>query len=56
MGAEEKIKAGAKRTVGKVKEGVGAATDNRELEAEGKVDQASADVRQSVEKAKDALK
>jgi uncharacterized protein YjbJ (UPF0337 family) len=56
MGAEEKVKAGAKEAVGKVKEGVGAATDNRDLQAEGKLDQASAEVRQSVEKAKDALK
>lgn len=56
MGAKDKIEAGAKEAIGKVKEGIGAATDNRDLQAEGKVDQASAEVRQTVEKAKDALK
>ena len=41
---------------GKVKEATGEATDNERLEAEGKRDQAEADLRQAGEKVKDAFK
>ena len=39
---------------GKVKEGAGKATGNKDMEAEGKGDQAVADVKQAGDKAKDA--
>ncbi|WP_395727732.1 CsbD family protein [Nakamurella sp.] len=41
---------------GKVKEAAGKVTGNRDLEAEGKGDQASASVKQAGEKIKDAAK
>lgn len=56
MGADDKLKNAAQEAKGKVKEGWGKATDDPELQAEGKVDQAAADVKQAGEKAKDALK
>lgn len=56
MGAEEKVKNTAQDAKGKVKEGWGKATDNPRLEAEGRADQAAADVKQAAEKAKDAVK
>ena len=40
----------------KIKEATGRATDNQSLEAEGKADQASANIKQAGEKAKDAVK
>lgn len=56
MGAEEKVKNTAQDAKGKVKEGWGKATDNPRLEAEGRADQAAANVKQAAEKAKDAVK
>ena len=41
---------------GKAKEGAGRATDDPELEAEGRTDQASGSVKQAGEKVKDAAK
>ncbi|GAA0971482.1 hypothetical protein ENKNEFLB_04361 [Nocardioides aquaticus] len=41
---------------GKLKEGTGKATGNERLEAEGKGDQASANLKDGVEKIKDAAK
>ncbi len=41
---------------GKVKEGTGKATGNESLQAEGKGDQASANLKDGVEKFKDAAK
>ncbi|QPE04275.1 CsbD family protein [Microbacterium schleiferi] len=55
MGLDDKIKNSAEELKGKAKEGVGDATDNEELEAEGKADQAKADLKQAGEKTKDAL-
>ncbi|HIE62869.1 CsbD family protein [Microbacterium schleiferi] len=55
MGMDDKIKNAAEEAKGKVKETVGDATDNESLEAEGKADQAKADVKQAGEKTKDAL-
>ena len=56
MGMDDKIKNAADEAVGRVKEGVGAATDNRDLENEGKVDQAKADLKGAGENVKDAFK
>ena len=41
---------------GKVKEEAGRATDNRDLEAEGKADQAKADAKRGVDDAADKVK
>ncbi|MBB1514823.1 CsbD family protein [Tessaracoccus sp. MC1679] len=56
MGVDDKISNAAQEAAGKVKEGVGKATDNERLEAEGHADQASADVKQAGEKIKDVFK
>lgn len=56
MGAADKIRNAAEDAAGKVKEGVGKATDNERLEAEGHAQQTEADLRQAAEKARDALK
>lgn len=46
----------AKDLGGKAKEGLGKATDNERLEAEGKADQTKADIREAAEKAGDKVK
>ena len=56
MGLADKISNTAENAGGKVKEATGKATDNQSLETEGKADQASANVQQAGEKAKDAVK
>ncbi|GIG21975.1 hypothetical protein Cch01nite_26990 [Cellulomonas chitinilytica] len=56
MGLDDKISNAAEEAKGKVKEGVGKATDDERLEAEGKVDQAKANLKQAGEDVKDALK
>ncbi|WP_426593656.1 CsbD family protein [Cellulomonas sp. McL0617] len=56
MGIDDKISNAAEEAKGKVKEGAGKATDDHRLEAEGKADQASADLKQAGEKVKDAFK
>lgn len=56
MGLGDKAENAAQDVAGKVKEGVGKATDNERLEAEGHADQAAADVKQAGEKVKDAFK
>jgi uncharacterized protein YjbJ (UPF0337 family) len=56
MGADEKLGNAAKDVSGKIKEGVGRATDNPDLEAEGRAEQTEADLRQAGEKVKDALR
>lgn len=55
MGLDDKIKNAAQDIVGKAKETVGKVTDNERLEAEGKADQAKADVKKAGENVKDAL-
>ncbi len=55
MGADDKAKNAAEKASGKVKEAAGRATGNEQLEAEGRVDQAKADLRQAGEKVKDAF-
>ncbi|TNM67153.1 CsbD family protein [Streptomyces sp. NP160] len=56
MSAIDKVKNAAQEAAGKVKEGVGQKTDNRDLQAEGQRDQASADLKQRGEHVKDAFK
>jgi uncharacterized protein YjbJ (UPF0337 family) len=56
MGLDDKISNTGENVAGKVKEATGKATHNRDLEAEGKADQASANVKQAGEKVKDAAK
>lgn len=56
MGADEKLGNVARDVSGKLKEGAGRATDDPGLEAEGRAEQAEADLRQAGEKIKDALK
>ncbi len=55
MGADDKIQNMAEKAGGKIKETVGKVTDNERLEAEGRADQAKADVKQAGEKVKDAF-
>ena len=56
MGVGDKIQNAGEEAAGKVKETTGRATGNQSLEAEGRADQASANVKQAGEKAKDAVK
>ena len=56
MGLDDKISNAAEDAKGKVKEGVGKATDNERLEAEGHVDQAKADVKNAGEDVKDTFR
>ncbi|GID96404.1 CsbD family protein [Amorphoplanes digitatis] len=56
MGAEDKIDNKAEELGGKVKEGVGRATDDERLEAEGKADQSTSKLKQAGENIKDAFK
>ena len=54
MGLDDKISNKAEDLKGKTKEGAGKATDDPQLEGEGKGDQASASMKDGVEKVKDA--
>lgn len=56
MGIDDKARNAAESAKGKAKEAVGDATDNRDLENEGRADQSKADVKQAGEKLKDAVK
>lgn len=56
MGLGDKISNKAQEVAGKVKEGVGNATDNADLKAEGHKDQAAAQAKQVGENIKDAAK
>ncbi|MDM7854944.1 CsbD family protein [Cellulomonas alba] len=56
MGLDDKISNAAENAKGKAKEATGKATDDERLEAEGKVDQSKADLKQAGEKVKDAFK
>ena len=53
-GLNDKLEGKADELKGKIKEGVGGATDNRELQAEGLGDQAGGKVEQKIGEAKDA--
>jgi uncharacterized protein YjbJ (UPF0337 family) len=56
MSTEDKVNNKGEQLKGKVKEGVGQATDDRDLEAEGKADQISGNLKDAGEKVKDAFK
>ena len=56
MSFEDKVDNTSEDLRGKAKETVGRATDDEELEAQGRGDQAKADVKQAGEKLKDAFK
>jgi uncharacterized protein YjbJ (UPF0337 family) len=55
MGTDDKARNKAEELKGQAKEGFGRATDDQELEAEGRTDQAKSDVKQAGEKVKDAF-
>lgn len=52
----DKVKGMANEAVGNVKQGVGKATDNDKLRAEGKAQEVKGEAQQAVGKAKDAVK
>jgi len=56
MGADDKMKNMGEDLAGKAKEATGKVTDDESMEAEGKMDQSEADLKQAGEKAKDAFK
>lgn len=56
MSAADKIKNATENALGKAKEVVGNVTDNDKLVAEGKTDQAKAQIKDTVEDVKDAFK
>lgn len=53
---KDEIKGAGNRAKGAIKEAVGKATDNRKLQAEGKMDKARGHVQDKVGKAKDAAR
>ncbi|KGN34829.1 hypothetical protein N802_01930 [Knoellia sinensis KCTC 19936] len=55
MGIGDKIDNMKDDAVGKAKEAAGKAKDDERLEAEGRLDQSEADIKQAAEKAKDAF-
>jgi len=52
----DKAKGTANQAIGKVKQGVGEATDDPALKGEGKVQEAKGDLQKGIGKAKDAIK
>jgi uncharacterized protein YjbJ (UPF0337 family) len=56
MAFDDKVDNKAEEVGGKVKEGVGKATDDERLEAEGKADQTGSKLKQAGENVKDAFK
>jgi len=56
MSTSDKIGNKAEELAGKVKEGLGDATDDQSMENEGKTDQAKGNLKQAGEKVKDAFK
>ncbi len=56
MSGIDKMKNKAEELGGKGKEAVGDATDDRDLQAEGKADQVSGNLKQAGEKVKDVFK
>jgi uncharacterized protein YjbJ (UPF0337 family) len=55
MGIGDDIKHNTEEAVGKAKEGIGDATDNERLEAEGKADQANAKIKKVGDDVKDVF-
>lgn len=56
MATEDKAAHKATEVKGRIKEGVGEATDDQELQAEGQTDQAKGNLKQAGDKIKDAFK
>ncbi|HEX7309224.1 CsbD family protein [Lentzea sp.] len=56
MGADDKLEAKGDQLKGKVKEGVGDATDDPGLQAEGAADQGKGHLKEAAEKVKDVFK
>jgi uncharacterized protein YjbJ (UPF0337 family) len=56
MSTGDKIDNKAEELKGKAKEGFGRATNDKDLEADGKVDQVKGNLKQAGEKVKDAFK
>jgi uncharacterized protein YjbJ (UPF0337 family) len=56
MGTGDKMENMKDDMAGKAKEATGKVTDDESLEAEGKMDQSKADLKQAGEKVKDAFK
>ncbi|WP_375164375.1 CsbD family protein [Arthrobacter sp.] len=56
MGADEKAQNNAEKLGGKIQEGLGKATGNRDMEAEGQKDQSKANLKNAGENIKDAFK
>jgi uncharacterized protein YjbJ (UPF0337 family) len=56
MGADDKISNKAEELKGKVKQGVGDATDDDRLRAEGEADESKSHLKQAGERVKDAAK
>jgi len=56
MGWDDKLKNKKDEVTGAAKEQVGKATDNEEMEREGKTDQTKSNLKQAGEKVKDAFK
>ncbi|WP_367254393.1 CsbD family protein [Pseudomonas sp. stari2] len=52
----DKVKGMANEAVGNIKQGVGKATDNTRLQAEGKLQEKQGEAQQAVGKVKDAVK
>ena len=56
MGADDKTQNNAEKLGGKVQEGLGKVTGNKDMEAEGQKDQSKADLKNAGENIKDAFK
>jgi len=52
----DKLKGTGNQIAGKVKQGIGEATDDPQLKGEGKLQEAKGDLQKAVGKAKDAVK
>lgn len=56
MGIGDKISNAAENAMGKAKQHIGDATDNEQLEAEGRIDQGKAGAKDSIERAQDEIR
>jgi uncharacterized protein YjbJ (UPF0337 family) len=56
VSAEKKVNNKVEEVVGKVKDRVGGATGDRDLQAEGQADQSRSNLKQAGEKVKDAFR
>ncbi|MDA8435930.1 MAG: CsbD family protein [Actinomycetales bacterium] len=56
MSTDDKVRNAAEKAKGAVKETTGKVTGDRSLEAEGRIDQSKADLKQAGEKVKDSLR